>query len=274
MQRSQASSNDELFGVKGSDAGLTAAGEPHREVWPPAAEATVHELFELQAARSPEAVAVSFGDRSLSYAELDRRADRLADSLRSWGVGPEVAVGSCLERSVELVVAMVAILKAGGAYLPLDLGYPSERLRLMVEDSGALLVLASPATRETLGPLAAPVVLMDGELPLDAGRSSRPAATRAGADNLALILYTSGSSGRPKGVGLAHRGVRRLVVDAGYIEFMVSDRVAQVANLSFDAATFEIWGALLNGACLVGLERSLILSPAVLSETLERHRIT
>ncbi|MGH7586663.1 MAG: amino acid adenylation domain-containing protein, partial [Gemmatimonadales bacterium] len=175
------------------------------------------------------------------------------------GVGPETVVGICVDRPIELVTGMLGILNAGGAYVPLDPAYPEERVRFMVEDSGAVAVVT---TRGLAGrvPRGGPTLALDEE---EAGGeeepAERPTATRA--EDLAYVMYTSGSTGRPKGAAISHRAVIRTVRDTNYIRLGPADTLAQISNFSFDAATFEIWGALLNGGRLAGLAREVTLAP-------------
>ncbi|MGD2115409.1 MAG: amino acid adenylation domain-containing protein, partial [Acidobacteriota bacterium] len=237
--------------------------------------ASVPDLFEDRVAAAPDRVAVVYGDAVLTYRALDERANRLARHLADLGVGPETPVALYLERGPELIVALLAILKAGGAYVPLDVDYPEERLRLMIEDIGAPLVVS---TRKLEGALPAlpgvGTVSLDGDAERIADRA--PVAPRrfAGAGSTAYVIYTSGSTGRPKGVTVPHRGVVRLVRGAGYVPFGPEQTIAQASNSSFDAATFEIWGALLHGGCMVGLTREELLSPERLGDELGRRRIT
>jgi amino acid adenylation domain-containing protein len=194
-------------------------------------EATLGELFLRQAGRAPEAVAVSFRDEQVSYGELARRSGGLAHRLRAMGVGPEVTVGLEMERSIELIVAILAVVRAGGVYVPLDPELPQERLELLVRDSGAKVILGGGAATN------ASLLGNPGGIPLP--------------DQLAYLIYTSGSTGVPKGVAVPHRAVQRLILGANYVTFSSADRIAQVSTPSFDAATFEIWGALFTGARLV-----------------------
>ncbi|HWN44802.1 MAG TPA: non-ribosomal peptide synthetase, partial [Thermoanaerobaculia bacterium] len=221
---------------------------------------TLPGLFALRVARSPESSAVVFGSERLSYAELDRRSNRLARHLIDLGVKPGALVGVCLERSAELIVSLLAVVKAGGAYLPLDPAYPAERLRWMLADSGTRVVIS----RATL----------DRDTEAIEARCASPLRQCVGADDLAYVMYTSGSTGLPKGVALPHRGIVRLVVGADYVSIGPDDRVLHASTPSFDASTFEIWGALLNGACLVGLPREVTLSPRDLAAALESEGIT
>ena len=214
----------------------TAASYPREE--------PVHRLFEAQAARTPDAVALETDRLRMTYRELDRRANRLALHLRDLGVGAEDLVGLCAERSPELIVGLLAILKAGAAYLPLDPAYPVERLAFLLADAGAGLVLAQPALAGAL-PEEARVV------PLIAEEEGETApSVPVGGDHLAYVMYTSGSTGTPKGVAVPHRAVARLVLGTGYARFGEGEVMLHFAPASFDASTFEIWGALLHGGRL------------------------
>jgi amino acid adenylation domain-containing protein/non-ribosomal peptide synthase protein (TIGR01720 family) len=216
------------------------------------AGATVHGLFAEQARRTPDAVAVVSGAGSLSYAELDARANRLARHLRALGVGPESRVGLAVERSAEMVVALLAILKAGGAYVPLDAAYPADRLAHMLADSAVSVLVVGDEVPPVLASFAGPVVsLARDRAAVDALPAEAPAGWEGTADSLAYVVYTSGSTGLPKGVAVPHRGVVRLVRGAGYAEFGPEQVFLQLAPVAFDASTFEIWGALLNGGRLV-----------------------
>jgi amino acid adenylation domain-containing protein len=237
----------------------------------------VQELFEQQAARTPHAVALVYGDEEVSYAELNNRANQLARYLREIGVGPETPIGLLLERSIEMIVAHLAVLKAGGAYVPLDPQHPRERLAFILEDTRAPVLLTQAHLADALGERpahSARVVCLDREGETLARQSQENPPNPVTADNLAYIMYTSGSTGRPKGVSVTHRGINRLVVNPDYITLGVDDTVLQISNVAFDAATFEIWGALLNGARLVGISRDDALSPHGLSRQLELHRVS
>ncbi|HEX4962825.1 MAG TPA: non-ribosomal peptide synthase/polyketide synthase [Thermoanaerobaculia bacterium] len=224
--------------------------------------AVIHELFAAVAARSPSAVALVCGDETLTYAELGRRAGALARELRRLGVGPEVLVGICAERSVGMIVGLLAILEAGGAYLPLDPEYPEERLRFMLEDAGVAVLLAQRSVAARLPRHQAAVIDLDGEAQPDLSAARPLSHSGAGPESLAYVMYTSGSTGRPKGVSIPHRGVVRLAKESGFARFGPDEVFLQVAPVSFDAATLEIWACLLNGGRLVlpppgalGLER-------------------
>ncbi|MCP4656088.1 MAG: amino acid adenylation domain-containing protein, partial [bacterium] len=242
-------------------------------------EASLRELVEARVRERPEAVAAVF-DRSgapqasLSYAELNARANRLAHHLRRLGVGPETRVGLSVERSLELIVATLGIIKAGGAYVPLDPTYPDERLAFMVDDSGAAVVLSDGRMAERLRGLGVESIDLDREWPAIAACPDTDPVAVAGGGNLAYVIYTSGSTGRAKGVTVPQRAISRLVLNTDYVALRADDRIAQASNASFDAATFEIWGALLNGATLVGIERFAMLSPRSFADELRTRAIT
>lgn len=234
----------------------------------------LHQRFESQAQRQPDAVAVAMGDASLSYAEVNTRANRLAHHLRTLGVGPDVLVGVCLQRSPDLIVALLAILKAGGAYVPLDPDYPSERLAFMLADTSAPVLITEQALRRPLPASNAHVLCIDSDADGLARYPDGNPLALASADHLAYVIYTSGSTGTPKGVMVTQRAVARLVIDTDYVQLGPDDVVAQASNSSFDAATFEIWGALLNGAKLVIVPKDVLLSGPALTREIATHRIT
>jgi amino acid adenylation domain-containing protein len=234
----------------------------------------IHDLFQAQVRQRPEAVALVWDTTRLSYAELDARANQLAHRLRGLGVGPESRVGVLLERGVDLIVSILAVLKAGGAYVPLDPGYPAERLRMMLDDSSVRVLLSRSDAAAVVDADGLSVVLLDEAAEALASESAESPRSGATAENLAYIVYTSGSTGRPKGVMVAHRHVVQLAVETDYVRFQPGDRVAQASNASFDALTFEAWGALMNGATLVGIPRDVLLSPAAFRDTLRAQGIT
>ena len=223
-------------------------------------DATIHAQFEQQAQRNPNAEAVVYDDVVLTYGELDRRADHLARRLVRLGIGPDVPVAILMERSADLIIALLGILKAGGAYVPLSPEDPAARLADMLDDTRAPVIIADRRHREAaIGP--AIVVHVDDDGPPLSHDAPLP---QVRADHLAYIIYTSGSTGRPKGVAIDHRAVLRLVCECNYIDIEPSDRVAQGSTVTFDAATFEIWSPLLHGAGLVGVGRDELLSPDLL----------
>jgi amino acid adenylation domain-containing protein len=232
----------------------------------------LHCLVEAQADRTPLAVAIVSGEERISYAELDSRANRLAGCLLELGVRSEVRVGILLERSVEAVVAMVAVLKAGGAYLPLDPEDPPERLARLLEDAEVRVLLTSEAWRARL-PEGGPTLLClatDGPAAPDAARPER----EVGAEDLAYVMYTSGSTGEPKGVCVPHRAIVRLVAALEEVVALgPAETLLQLAAPAFDAATFEIWGALATGARLA-LFPGRTGTPREIGEAIRRHGVT
>ncbi len=236
-------------------------------------DASIDQLFARQAARTPDAVALEDERASLTYAELDARANRLAGHLRALGVATETPVAIALERGVALPVAVLAILKAGGAFVPLDPSYPRERLAFMLQDSGARHIVTERALRDRLPVDGAFVVSLDEDAAAIAAAPNSPPISANGPDSLAYVMYTSGSTGTPKGVAVVHRGVVRLVRGNDFSEIAPDDVFLQLAPLSFDASTFELWAPLLNGARLAlappgsrGLDE--------LGPVLERHHVT
>ncbi|SAI74507.1 D-alanine--D-alanine ligase [Bordetella ansorpii] len=234
------------------DAELRAWGEGA----PREAEALpVHARVEAHAARKPDAVALVSGGRTLSYAELNRRANRVAHRLIALGVGPDVQVGVALPRSVAMVVALLGILKAGGAYVPLDPDYPAQRLADMARDADIALLLVDADTGTPAAGWTPVRRLRMADTGLEeaqdhAGHESNPGVP-VHADHPIYVMYTSGSTGRPKGVVAVHRGVDRLVGGARYARLDETVRMLQFAPLAFDASTLEIWGTLCNGGTLV-----------------------
>lgn len=212
---------------------------------------TIPQLFNEHVEHMPDAIAVVYGSNQLTYRELNEQSNKLAHHLRDLGVGPDVPVGVCLERSMEMIVTLLAILKSGGAYVPLEAGYPAERLTLMLEDSGVPVLITTEQLLDTLPAHWAQVVCVDADSDLISSQSSEDVNSAVAPDNLAYIMYTSGSTGVPKGVSVTHRNVVRLVKETNYFTFDRSHVFLQNAPISFDASTFEIWGSLLNGARLV-----------------------
>jgi amino acid adenylation domain-containing protein len=237
------------------------------------ATASIQELFEGQVERAPEAVAISLEDEELSYAELNRRANQLAHYLRKLGVGPDVRVGIMMERSIEMVVGLLGILKAGGAYVPLDSSYPPHRLAFLAADAGLRVLLTTQQAALNLGAKDVQEVCLDLEAEMIGRESEANPTSGVVAENLAYVIYTSGSTGLPKGVAVDHRAVLRLVCGADYIDFNAGQVFLQAAPISFDASTFELWGALLNGARCVLLPQA-IPTPEELGHTIKKHRVS
>ncbi len=237
----------------------------------PAAQ-TVADLFEAQVARAPDAVALVSGGQTLSYADLNARANRLAHLLQDQGVGPETLVGVCLPRSTDLLVAILAILKAGGAYLPLNPSDPPDRLAFMLADADAALVVTHSALAGRLPSDGPPRLALDS---LAAELMRYPATNpprQTTPEGLIYVIYTSGSTGRPKGVAVAHRSVVRLVCGADYLDFGPDHTWLHLAPITFDASSLEIWGALLHGGRLV-LAPDGLPDFSVLEDLLRRHSV-
>jgi amino acid adenylation domain-containing protein/non-ribosomal peptide synthase protein (TIGR01720 family) len=235
-------------------------------------EATLAGLFAEEVARRPAEVAVVCGEEAVSYGELEARANRLAHHLVG-RLGPLSGrvVGLHLQRSIELIVAMLAVVKAGAAYLPLDADAPPDRLGFMLADAEAVAVVSAGSWAAAL-PATAPVIRLDAEAGAIAAASSTPPPDIASAASLAYVMYTSGSTGRPKGVCVPQRAVVRLVRNTDYVALGPGDRIAQASNIAFDAATFEIWGALLTGATVAVLRREEVLDPAIFVRQLRERR--
>ena len=210
-------------------------------------EKTVHELFEAQVQRQPDAVAIEFGDAVLTYEELNRRSNQLAHHLQKRGVGSEQPVGICVDRSFELIIGLLAILKAGGAYVPLDPNYPDERLAVLVSDTGINLILTQSHRVDRWEGFPMEMVILDDNSPVWSREACENLSRPVQADQLAYVIFTSGSTGVPKGVEVLHRGIVRLLCETDYVRLDESQSVLQLAVLSFDASTFEIWGPLLHG---------------------------
>jgi amino acid adenylation domain-containing protein len=237
-------------------------------------EVSVPELFARQVRRAPDAVAVRHGAEALTYAELDARSARLAAALRAQSAGP-LCVGVCLERSVDLIVTLLATLRAGGHYLPLDPGYPRDRLAYMLADAQASVLVTTSELADRVPDWTGPVVPPDAtaestvDAPVDA-----PVDTAPGPADLAYVMYTSGSTGRPKGIRIPQRGIVRLVHENDFAAIAPGDRVAHASSVSFDAATLEIWGALLGGAELVILPQDTVVEPPALAAALREYGVT
>ena len=235
----------------------------------------LHELFEQQAAARPDAVAVIFENRSISYGELNQRANRLARYLMRLEVGPEVLVGICVERSIEMVVGLLGALKAGGAYVPLDPSYPSERLAYMIQDSRLPLLVTQETLSERLPLEGIRVIRLDADQAAIDRHSSNNPASGVVPQNLSYAIYTSGSTGAPKGTLLQHQGVcnfihahiQKLRVGAG-------SRILQFAAFSFDASVSEIFTALSSGATLCMASREILLSDSSLRDLMRSQSVT
>ncbi|RMU02374.1 Pyoverdine sidechain peptide synthetase II, D-Asp-L-Thr component, partial [Pseudomonas syringae pv. coriandricola] len=236
-------------------------------------EHCAHQRIEAQAARTPQAIALSLGAEQLSYQQLNRRANQLAHKLREQGVGPDVRVGLAAERSLEMIVGMLAILKAGGAYVPLDPDYPQDRLSFLMQDSGIELLLTQTQLLGQL-PIPAHVQTLDLADALD-GYSSENLVNKTSPDNLAYVIYTSGSTGKPKGTLLAHHNLMRLFAATdNWFKFDEKDVWTLFHSFAFDFSVWEIFGALLHGGRLVIVPREVTRSPEEFHALLVEQQVT
>ncbi|MCC8368401.1 AMP-binding protein, partial [Xenorhabdus sp. PB61.4] len=232
----------------------------------------LHQLFEQQVEKNPDTTALVYEDHSLSYAELNAHANRLARQLIEQGVQPGGYVALLLERSMALVVAQLAVLKAGAIYVPIDPGIPDERKHWVINDCTAQLLLTDEHMEIPVN-LTVPLLRIGGEI--GAGREEGENLNLPGFSSDAVyVMYTSGSTGTPKGVLVPHRAVTRLVINNGYATISPDDRVAFTANPAFDASTFEVWAPLLNGGTLVVIDRTTLLTPPALVRALQVHQVT
>ncbi len=237
-------------------------------------DACAHELFEHWAASDPGNVAVVCDGRHLTYGELNRRANQLAHYLNDLGVGPETLVAVCLDRSLEMIVGILAVLKAGGAYLPLDASYPKDRLAFMLEDAQVAVLLTEGKLLAEL-PAHKSVICLDQDWPKIAAAPTTNPIKRVHSDDLAYVIYTSGSTGKPKGVQIEHRGLVNLITwHRREYDVQPQDRATQIASPAFDASVWEVWPYLASGAALYIPDDDTRSSPVELLRWLEREAIT
>jgi amino acid adenylation domain-containing protein len=216
------------------------------------AEKCIHELFEEQAEKTPDAIALVFEDQQLTYRELNNRVNQLGHYLRKHGVGRDVLVGISLEKSLDMIVALLGVLKAGGAYLPLDSSYPKERLMYMLRDSGALLLLTCQEVSRRLPNYGGETICLDQDWQNIASESEENLSFEVDVNNLAYVIYTSGSTGNPKGVMIPHRAINNhMMWMLEAFPLNQPDRVAQRTPYSFDASVWELFAPLISGAQLV-----------------------
>ena len=253
------------------------------------APSTLPALFAAQAQRTPDAVAVVYEERRLSYAALEAHSNQLAHHLRGLGVGPETVVGLCVERSVEMVIGLLGILKAGGAYLPLDPGYPVERLSFMLADAGVAVLVSQSGLLERLGerlgdvagldaarrpmvqPVARQLVRLDADWPAIARQPSRAPSLTLDPRHPAYVIYTSGSTGTPKGVVVEHGGLRNfLAAMQEQVALAADDRLLAVTTIGFDIAALELYLPLISGACAVIAPREVVQDPRALLQAIGR----
>ena len=233
----------------------------------------VHQLFEAQVARTPDAIALVFKDQKLTYQALNAKANQLANYLQNAGVKPEALIAICLERSLDMVIGLLAILKAGGAYVPLETFYPLERLAFMLEDTKTQVLLTHSARVQQLPSFSGLLVCMDTLWSDLAHESTDNLPCYATPNNLAYVIYTSGSTGTPKGVEISHYNIARLLFNNHYVHFDNQQTFLFTAPIAFDASTFELWGGLLHGAsCVIYPDR--VPSFNNLAKIIEEERIS
>lgn len=235
--------------------------------------ACLHQLFAEHAALRPDAEAVVFGSERLTYRELDRRSNQVAQLLVSQGICSDDRVGIFMDRSADMIVSMLGILKAGGAYVPIDPDYPAERLKFIAEDTAVRWVLTQRCVKAVLPTPAPCIFVSDADSPIRK-YSHEPVTNRSTPESTAVVIYTSGSTGRPKAACIPHRAAVRTVRNTNHVQVMPEDRIGQAASPSFDAAILEIWLALANGATLVGVRRETLLEAKELTRLLRNERIS
>src|SRR5579859_745969 len=235
----------------------------------------IHEMFEAQARRTPQAIAVSFQEQQLTYLELNEQANKLARYLQKRGVKPEARVALYLERTHWMVVSILAVLKSGGAYVPIDLAYPSERLGFMLEDSQPTVLITEQSLCSRLPAQTPPVLCLDQEWSKIVDESSETPEPTASKDNAAYIIYTSGSTGKPKGVIVTHHNVVRLLRQTEHwYHFNSSDVWPLFHSYAFDVSVWELWGCLFYGGRLVVVPYLVTRSPGEFYELLARQKVT
>ena len=235
----------------------------------------IHQLFEEQVENNPNAIAVVFEEQKLTYSQLNSKANQLANYLQKLGVAPETLVGICVERSLEMVVGLLAILKAGGAYVPLDPNYPTSRLNYMVEDAQLSILLTQKKWQHHLSETIETVICLDTDEEIINQQSQQIPENQVTANQLAYVIYTSGSTGQPKGVTIPHQGLLNLVFwHQRTFEVKSSDKASQIAGVGFDASVWEIWPYLSAGACLHLVNSETRLSPEALRNWLISEQIT
>jgi amino acid adenylation domain-containing protein len=238
-------------------------------------QATIHQLIEEQVEQTPDQEALNFEGASLSYRELNRRANLLARELQERGVGPGVMAGVCMERSIEMVIALLGILKAGGAYVPLDPGYPQERLSYMIEDAQVPVLLTQSQVKAQLPHAQSKVLYLDAGWGAENTERVENVESAVGPDDLIYVIYTSGSTGKPKGVMNTHRGVcNRLYWMQQEYQLTIQDRVMQKTPYSFDVSAWEFFWPLMTGATLVVARPGGQQDPSYLVSLIESQRIT
>ena len=231
-------------------------------------------LFKQQVKKTPTAIALEWGSTSLTYEELDQRSNQLAHYLQHKGIHPGTRIGLFFDRSIDFIVSVLSTIKIGAVYVPLDISYPQNRIEFMIKDSEIVCILSHQELKHVLPPLSINILTIDTDKVHIQQHSHKDLTLLVPVDQPAYIMYTSGSTGIPKGISISHRNIIRLLFNTNYVNLSSDERIAHISNISFDAATFEIWGSLLYGGRLIGLERETILSPVEFINALRNHRIT
>jgi len=233
----------------------------------------IHQLFEKQVEKTPEAIAVVIDDQKITYNELNQKANQLAHHLISLGAKPDMLIGICMERSIDLIIGLLGILKAGGAYLPIDLSYPQDRLAFMIEDANTSLLITQKSLSENIPNSKATNIYLD-EFDFDDNDSSNP-DVKINSDNLAYVIYTSGSTGKPNGVMVTHKNVVRLFQSTEqWFKFNEKDIWSFFHSYAFDFSVWEIWGAIIYGGKVVVVPYLLSRSPEAFYDLLVREKVT
>ncbi len=235
---------------------------------------SLDDIFRRQANLRPDAIAAVYGAQELSYAALDRRADRLAAHLKRSGIRPEEPIGILLDPSLNQIVSQLAVIRAGGSCLPLDPGAPDDRLEFMLADLETRTVITTAAWEHRVGARNRVLVEDYDTWPSAMSLVKSPGDDNGGLDQRTHILFTSGTTGRPKAVQVMARGIVRLTLNPAYVSLDATDRIAAIANPTFDASLFEIWGALCNGGTIVLLPKQAIIDPHTFRHSLDAQRVT
>ena len=261
---------------------LTKANQKQLELWNQTntnypQDKTLVNLFEEQVKSHPNTIALVFEKQNLTYQELNQKANQLAHYLReNYQIEPNSLIGICIEPSLEMIIGLLGILKLGSTYVPIDPNYPESRIDYIISDSELSILLTQSIIQDKF--LSSQGKNLDHLICLDECDFELGSKENLGIENqpndLAYIIYTSGSTGKPKGVAVNHQAINRLVLKTNYIQITPEDRVAQAANIAFDAATFEIWSALLNGAKLVIIPKSILLSPSKFAASLQSQKVS
>ncbi|MBD8048442.1 non-ribosomal peptide synthetase [Clostridium faecium] len=232
---------------------------------------TIHELFEEQVKNAPNNIAIVYEDKQLTYSELNKKSNCLAKVLRDKGVKADTVVGIMVEKSLEMIIGILGIVKAGGAYLPIDTEYPQQRIKHIINDSNAKVLLSKSCFRDGID-FSGEIIDIENSINFIEDSPNLPNINKP--EDLAYIIYTSGSTGKPKGVAVEQKNVVRLVKNTNYIKFKRNHKILQTGAIAFDASTFEIWGALLNGLSLYLINNDVLMSIKKLEQFIQKNKIS